>query len=217
MSLFYCEEASYIEGFTITHNRYVGMKESDITRDQFLPGQNQEGYDKTGVRNAKQLIDIYNNLRNEPVNVLVEYGCGDARVLKAMEQYCDKAVGLDICDLVLAAASENTKAELINVKDFDRCDYADFVYSLQVLQHNVYEDQVKILNHIQRILKPTGLACVHFPKIEDKPWYKNHTTCMCYTKEQVEEFGKMFKDPNIIEIEICTNWFDYYLLGGKLI
>ena len=67
------------------------------------------------------------------------------------------------------------------------------------------------------ILKPNGLACIHFPKIEDKPWYKNHTTCMCYTIEQVKEFGKLFKDPSIIEIEICTNWIDYYLLGGKLI
>jgi len=206
-----------MDGFTITHNRYVGIKESDINRDQFLPGQNQEGYDKTGVRHADQLVDIYNKLRKEPLNTIVEYGCGDARILKSIEKYCKKTVGLDISDLVLKEAAKFTTCELINIENFNKVNYADFVYCLQVLQHNTYEDQLKILNHIQQISKPTGLACIHFPKIEDKPWYKNHTTCMCYTIEQVKEFGKLLKDPYIIEIEICTNWIDYYLLGGKLI
>jgi SAM-dependent methyltransferase len=205
-----------MNGFTITHNRYEGMKPTDINRDQFWPGLTQERYDELGETNALQLTALYSKYTTEPLNTIVDYGCGDARVLKAIDKQCTKAVGLDICDLVLDAARKNTTAELFNIKEFDKVDYADFVYSLQVMQHNTYEQQLRILVDIKKILKPTGLACIHFPKIEDKPNYKNHGTCMCYTKQQVMYFGNLFSNPVIEEVEIAPNWFDYYLIGGKL-
>ena len=206
-----------MEGFTITHNRYVGMKESDISREQFWPGLTEERYKELGYKNASQLLKLYNKTTGIPLpTTVVEYGCGDARVLRPMSMVTERAIGLDICDLVLKAAEKNTDAELHNIKSFHEENFADLVYSLQVMQHNTYEQQIAIMKHITRMLNAIGIAIIHFPKIEDKPNYKNHATCMCFNKQQVEMFGSMLKNPIIHEVDIAPDWWDYYLIGGKL-
>lgn len=206
-----------MEGFTITHNRYVGMKASDISREQFWPGLTKERYDELGLKNASQLLELYRATTGKPLPfTVVEYGCGDARVLRPMSMVTERAIGLDICNLVLAAARKNTDAELYNAQSFQGEDFADLVYSLQVMQHNTYEQQIAIMKHVTRMLNATGIAIIHFPKIEDKPNYRNHGTCMCFNKQQVEMFGEMLKNPTIHEVDIAPDWLDYYLVGGKL-
>lgn len=205
-----------MEGFTITHNRYVGMKESEISREQFWPGLSEERYKELGFKNALQLLDLYKTTTGISLpDTIVEYGCGDARVLKPMSMVTERAIGLDICNLVLAEARKNTDAELYNVNSFKEENFADLVYSLQVMQHNTYEQQIAIMKHIISMLRPMGIAIIHFPKIEDKPNYRNHGTCMCFNKQQVEMFGNMLFNPTIHEVDIAPDWWDYYLIGGK--
>lgn len=211
--------------FSVTYNYYETVKSEDINRDIFATGVgSEENYNKLGQYHAKQLMDGFNKRSKRKLNMIVEYGIGDTRVGKYIATECKNFIGIDVSQVILDEAKNKLynynmnnidNYELFLNINFNKNNIADFVYSLQVLQHNIYEEQIKIINHIKTILKPNAIACIHFPKIEDKPWYKNSNMCMCFTKEQVEEYGKMFNNYDIEEIEFCKNWMDYYLWVKK--
>ena len=211
-----------MKGFSIRYNRYQNLTPEQVNRDQFLPDVTEEEYNDLGKRHAIKMYEGY--LRNVwvkdiKISRVLEYGCGDGRVLRPMSEFANHITGLDICEAIVDSAREKLK-DLYNVSVYKVSDYSyecseDFIYSLQVLQHNTYEDQLLILDNINRLLVEKGIACIHLPKLEDKPGYINHDTCMCFTREQVENFGKRFGSYIIEEMPIMGNWTDYFLWVNK--
>ncbi len=205
-----------IDKFSVTHNPYRTMKGKEITQDIFVPWYTDEQYNDLGITHSRQLIEGYRNRTKNSLRNVVDYGCGDGRVARFMASKCNKIICADISsDILLCTAQRMLKYQVANFEVVLTDDLVqtniDFIYSLQVLQHNTYAEQVQILEHIKLMLKENGVACIHFPKLDDKPSYVNSSNCMCFTFSQVEEFGKLFPHYEIEEAEFTPNWFDFYL------
>ena len=210
---------------SVTYNPYKRFTRADINRDQFLRRETEEQYNLTGEYNCKMLIDTFERLSNsnwnDQVETVIDFGCGDLRVARFMASECTRIIGLDVSPFVLEAAQmkiheyhlSNCSLKLAN--EFNEENVADFIYCLQVLQHNTYEEQMQIVDKIKSLLKPGGYACIHLPKIENKPEFQNIDTCMCFTKEAVEAIGGGFIWFKIIEDSIVEGRGDYFLWVRK--
>ena len=185
-----------------------------MTREIYIPAISDEEYYRLGEYNATQLLK---HCGAKELDVVVDYGCGDGRVARYIATRCRKIICADIGEFVLRDAEmilnrfavDNAEFKFTN--DIKEEGFADLVYTFQVIQHCSDSEQLDMVNHIQSMLKPDGIACIHMPKIEDKPLYQNNNMCMCFTREQVEYFGKMFSHFVIDELEFTPNWIDYYL------
>ena len=207
---------------TITHNMYKNVTELDVERashDLFLPVNNEAVYNETGLENANQLVSGYKLRSKKNAKTVLEYGCGDGRIARYMANMCKKLICVDISQVVLNRAKQRldsfstANAEFILSDSLEDIKAIDFIYCLQVLQHNTFEEQLQIINRIKELLKPNGFACIHFPKLENKPQYVNHDTCMCFTKDQVEHYGKMFSEYEIEERDLVSGIDDYRVVN----
>ena len=205
---------------SVTYNIYRTFKKEEINRDQFLPANSEEEYNSSGKTDTYQLLDRLRDFTSNKLDLVLEYGCGDGRVARFMAKECENLICLDVSPFVLEATEEkmiehnNYNVTYILADNFDKENIADFIYSLQVLQHNPYDEQIQIIKKIQKALKPNGIACIHLPKLENRPEYENCDTCMCFTKEQVLEFGKYFSE-FVLDDDVETQWNDYFLWCKK--
>ncbi len=205
---------------SVTYNLYKKLKEEDMTgntRDYFLPSETEDIYNRRGLENANLLIKDYLKKSNKnTLGTVLEFGCGDGRVAQYMTKEFNNMICLDISSAVLNKAKirldnseiSNTIFELAD--KYDEKEVADFIYCLQVVQHNTQEEQFIILNKIKELLKPDGIACIHFPKLENKPNYVNHDTCMCFTETDVKHLVSSFSKydiENVFIIEECEDYF----------
>jgi 2-polyprenyl-3-methyl-5-hydroxy-6-metoxy-1,4-benzoquinol methylase len=194
---------------SVTHNLYRDLQDNNLksnSRDYFSPTETEELYNETGRVNAESLIKEYKfRTGNKKIDSILEYGCGDGRVAQYTAKECKHMTCLDITPAVLKKAEERlinsgiTNAIYQIGDEYQGSETVDFIYCLQVLQHNNEEDQFLILNKIKEALKSTGLACIHFPKFENRiGGYINHATCMCFTYEQVEFLVSPFSEYEIV-------------------
>lgn len=204
--------------FSVTVNPYLNMKKEDICHHIFAAHQLGDAYNELGQYHLKLLLEGYAKRTNNKLSSVIDYGCGDGRVAQYMAKECNELACIDISSVVLEATRERIKDKnvlfLLNT-EVVIIPYADFIYSLQVVQHNPFAEQIKILQNIKELLKDNGIACIHFPKIEDKPLYRNTDTCMCFTKEQVSNYGTIFSSYEIEEVNFIDGWIDYYLWVNK--
>lgn len=134
-----------------------------------------------------------------------------------MAKECKNYIGVDVSPFVLESAQEKAieynvdNAKFVLADEFDEENVADFIYCFQVIQHNPYEEQIEIINKIKRLLKKDGVACIHLPKLENKPDYVNCSTCMCFTRSQAMELGSFFSVCELDEETLLENWGDYCL------
>jgi 2-polyprenyl-3-methyl-5-hydroxy-6-metoxy-1,4-benzoquinol methylase len=213
-----------MKGFsTIAKNWYKNLGRADVNREIYIPKISDEEYYRLGKYNATQLVEGCIQRGFDLLDVVVDYGCGDGRVARYMSEKCVKIICADISEFVLHDAAKKlsefnvSNAEYHLTSELKKENYADLIYTFQVIQHCNDAEQLEMVNHIKSMLKDTGIACIHMPKIEDKPFYHNNGMCMCFTKEQVEHFGKMFPSYEIEEIEFAPNWIDYYLWVRKTV
>ncbi|MGE5389714.1 MAG: class I SAM-dependent methyltransferase [Deltaproteobacteria bacterium] len=210
---------------SVTYNPYKRFTRAEINRDQFLRRETEEQYNLTGENNHKMLIDTLERLSmtswNDQIRTVIDFGCGDLRVARFMAGKCTRMIGLDVSPFVLEAAQIKTheyglsNCSLKLVDEFDEENVADFLYCLQVLQHNTYEEQMQIVDKIKSLLKPGGYACIHLPKPGNKPEHQNIDTCMYFTKEAVEVLAEGFPWFEILENSIVEGREAYFLWVRK--
>lgn len=193
-------------------------------RDSFLIRPDEESYWQSGKIDADKVFTKAQEHGQKSFEVILEYGCGDGRIARFMSANCDTLICVDIAKSVLELAYKqlNNRFGINNVlyKVAYECgelkDTADFIYSMQVIQHNPPDEQKNIIQNIYRFLKPGGLACVHFAALETKPDYQNCNSCMCFTREQVEELAAVFDNYEItLENFGGASEEDYFVWGNK--
>jgi 2-polyprenyl-3-methyl-5-hydroxy-6-metoxy-1,4-benzoquinol methylase len=196
--------------------------ESKSPRNNFLIRPTEEEYWATGKIDADGIAKGVKK-RKGKLGTVVEYGCGDGRVALHMAAKCKEIRCVDIAESVLNLAKKELTERGVENASFcvvEKAEegFADFAYSLQVVQHNPEAEQKAIMQRIYGYLKPGGLACVHLAALETKPGYQNCSTCMCFTREQAEELASVFDE---YEIELAalaakkSNSGDYFVWGRK--
>jgi len=201
-------------------NPYLFMSGS-LENDNFFPAKIEEEYNKSGEFNAKQVMGGYRKRSNKPIETIVDMGCGNLRIGRFLAKECGRFIGVDISRNVLKYAQAKVteyglnNATLIPADEFNSENICDLLTCFQVVQHNPYNAQIEIIQKIKKALKPSAWACIHLPKLENKPTYKNYDSCMCFTRPQVEELGGYFDKYEIEEQTLLPGWDDYYLWGQK--
>jgi len=204
----------------VSYNIYKTLTKKDINPNIFTTNCTPAQIIELGKRHTKQILEGYQKrIKSKTTpNIVIDYGCGDGRIAQFMAGECGELVCLDVNPLVIEAAksalSKHNNIEFHLADDFKVPNCADLICSFQVLQHNTPEDQVKIMFHIYTLLKSGGIACVHFTKLEDSP-LQNTPIFMCFTRSQVETFGKMFTSCEVEKAEFAPDWVDYYLWVKK--
>lgn len=197
--------------------------QSTNSRDNFSICPTEEEYWESGKVDASYFIEgAQKRIKNLKAKIIMDYGPGDGRVARFVAPSSKKIYCVDIAKSVVALAEHQfnqfgiknaefkTVHELTGPKetgesqkttDLKDSNFIDFLYCYQVIQHNPPDEQKAIMQRIYDYLKPGGLACIHFAKLENKPGYVNGPACMCFTLEQVKELaGGVFGDDNY-EIE----------------
>lgn len=106
----------------------------------------------------------------------LELGCGLGRFSRALARRFRTVLGLDVSDEMVQKARElNPEAEYPGLT-FAAGDgltlpaatsSTDFVFSYEVFQHMPTEDVIAAnLKEVERVLRPTGTALLHFPRSE---------------------------------------------------
>lgn len=179
---------------SVTKNYYRDLNFNKIDKTIFLPVESEEDYNASGKSNVEDLIYKLYNFYIENLNCVVDYGCGDGRMAQFMSEQCKKLICVDVNETILNLAkkrlSNKNNISFIIDKDFNLDNSVDFIYCFQVIQHNPYEEQIEIINKIYKALRKNGVACIHFPKIENHPEYKNNNFCMRFSYEQIENLVK---------------------------
>lgn len=167
-------------------------------RKYILPNRTDKEFESEGISQAKWLKQFLNSS-----DVIIDYGCGIGRVTRYMASYCGSIIGLDICTKFIELARQRN-ADLSNIRFESVLDYknqtnvADFIFSLMVLQHNNASDRLIIINDIKRLLKPSGISIINFPK-KSSSHYKETGFVKTFTKSEVSEYGDLFQCHEIIE------------------
>ncbi len=202
---------------SVTCNPYKNIS-GEVGNDRFFPAKGEDDYNESGLFNSHQILDGY---PGDTLGKIADIGCGNLRIGRFLSTFCSIYIGVDISQAVLEAARVKAgeygldNVSLVLLDDFKEENTCDLVICFQVLQHNTYEDQINIIHVIRKALKPGGWACIHLPKIENKPTYVNYNTCMCFTKEQALELGSYFSACVLEEQTLLEGWDDYYLWVQK--
>lgn len=132
---------------------YLGKTEphwsvlSSETFKQLNISQTIDSFNETGKNEVKKLLDLLekNEVNYQSFTSALEYGCGVGRVTRWLAEKFDKVYGYDISASHLSIASKYMKEtgsenvqlnQLIEVKDIEKLQQVDFIYSAIVLQHN---------------------------------------------------------------------------------
>ncbi|MCC5864109.1 MAG: class I SAM-dependent methyltransferase [Wenzhouxiangella sp.] len=126
----------------------------------------------TGQRAASAIAQA---VALEPEDVVLELGCGAARIGRELVGRCGQYVGTDISPNMIRVASrrlagyDNVRLEVLERTSLSMIanDSVDKAYSVAVLCHMDKEDLFLYLNEFARILKPGGLAYVETWNLAD--------------------------------------------------
>jgi SAM-dependent methyltransferase len=181
-------------------------------REYILPKRTDESFEEEGKKQAleiQQFIDLD--------DIVLEYGCGIGRILKYIK--AKKKVGVDICGTYIEKAKKDKTSQYYLVGECK--EKADFIFSLSVLQHNNSKERIKIIQDIKNLLKTNGRALISFPH-KDSLNYKETAFVHKFTQEEVEQYGKMFSDYQVIEGNLINYgdnkkcpFNEYFLLAIK--
>jgi len=179
-----------------------------------------EAYNKSGEFDAGRILEKIICHKPESKKLL-EYGCGDGRILQHL-----------IKDYMVTGV--DSSLNLINIcydkfqdNDFSVCDYKgnfknpfkfDVIYSVTVFIHMTQADGLQIINNILHHLKSGGLLLLDIPIYEtgtDQDGWIGVTTW------SIEQFKKMADalDLEILELYTNSGQFSYENVGvnhGKI-
>jgi SAM-dependent methyltransferase len=118
-----------------------------------------------GLWTANQMVAALNINSND---VVLELGCGVARIGKRLAPHCKKWVGVDISDNMISVAKERMKQDdnaefhVLKRNDLKQIpdNYVDKAYSVAVFCHLDKEDLFNYLRELRRVIKPGGTLYV---------------------------------------------------------
>jgi SAM-dependent methyltransferase len=181
-------------------------------REYILPKRTNEEFEKEGTLEAKNISKFID--KND---VVLEYGCGNGRILKYIT--ANRKIGLDICKSYIEKAKADKTSEYYLVDEFKGD--ADFIYSISVFQHNTNSERLKMLKNIKNLLTKRGRVLISFPH-ENSTNYKETEFVHKFTKSEIETYGKLFSDFEILEGNLVNygdgrpcKYNEYFLLATK--
>lgn len=207
--------------YSVTRNYYRTMTEGEVCRDQFLPAETEDEYNCTGRNDCKLILEQYAKRSETPLVKVLDFGCGDGRVARFMAKECTNLTCVDVSPHVLKLVGQkmktyrNSNVNFILADDFNEENKYNFIYTLQVLQHCTFDDQIQLITKIKNALTEDGWALLHLPRLEARPGYINCETCMSFTQDQVDVIASYFSKSELDDRTINNDYEDYYLWVQK--
>lgn len=152
---------------------YYGVQEYDELLSKNIDDSSLDRFFSTGEADTKRLFDtIDRKIRQgfEPT-VGLDYGCGVGRMLIPFSKRCQKVIGLDISESMMAEAAKNChRFNVINV-EFHKADddlsavtgKVDLVHTHEVLQHIPVKRGMVIIENLVDRLNEGGVGYIQFP------------------------------------------------------
>ena len=164
------------------NNPYYGVCNDDAFRGVQLDAAASAAFFASGREHAawvRSLVEAHLTHPFEPRRVL-DFGCGVGRVLLAIAEGAERAVGVDVSPEMLAEAGRNAaRAGLPNVELVSSDDALaavtgefDFVHSFIVFQHIPPRRGERIAAGLLARLAPGGVAALHFTYHRNAPLYR---------------------------------------------
>jgi SAM-dependent methyltransferase len=163
------------------------ISKADDFMKYVYPKRTEEEFEKEGRTQSAFLMPV----GIHHFGTVIDYGYGVGRITKHFKDYCDRIIGLDICDkFIEIARSKDKSAEYYTIDEFKETNIADYIFCVSVMQHNDKDSQIKIINHIYDLLKPGGFANIYFAYGDV---YTESNFVHRFTEEEVRELAKSFK------------------------
>lgn len=155
-----------------------------VTQDQYRAGQLDEAalaqFFASGQTTIDQLLaEARAHLAPgfQPQSAL-DFGCGVGRLTLPLAALCQRVVGVDISDSMLAEARQNTAARGYTHVTFAKSDDTltqvtetfDFIVSKIVFQHMIPAQGEQIFHRLIALLNPGGIGALHFVYHAERPW-----------------------------------------------
>ena len=111
---------------------------------------------------------------------VLDFGCGVGRMLLPLAARCQRAVGVDVSESMLAEAGEHCRRRGLSNVDLVRSDgddlsslgTFDLVHSFIVFQHISPDRGEATLRELGRVLNPGGVGVLHFAyALKLRPWW----------------------------------------------
>jgi len=186
--------------------------------------------DDWNERTVKDVNRIMDNLKIQPTDTVLDFGCGLGRLTKEISPLCGKIFAVDVSDSMLSllmnycAGFKNifmspmhseTNIGLMDIQ-------IDKIYSLLVLQHVEKPKAFEILKEFKRILKPKGKIFIQYPNSLNRGFYFKYmktkyelgiTPLVEFYSE--DELRMIFKEAGLNIIRIENDGEDFWVLAIK--
>jgi SAM-dependent methyltransferase len=175
-----------------------------------------------GEERSGLLIDPYlSELSVSPENAIaLEIGCGLGRFSRALAKRFKHVIGLDVSDEMVRQATELNTSMFQNLEfqSTDGMDYLsvdsgsiDFIFSYEVFQHMPSPEVIlKNLREVRRVMKPEGIALIHF--------MNNYGSFSKKIKKILKEFipETVWKKLGIAPLKFDSTWTGTSLSNNQL-
>ncbi|VAW42320.1 hypothetical protein MNBD_GAMMA01-1100 [hydrothermal vent metagenome] len=173
-----------------------------------------------GKWTANQMQAALNINKND---VVLEMGCGVARIGKILAPMCKKWIGVDISENMLAVANErlkdmdNVELHALKRNDLSRIvdNSIDKIYTVAVFCHLDKEDLFNYLREFYRVLKPGGTIYVEtwnlISKVGWKRWQAEADNCQILDHSERKDVARnQFCSPEEFNLYVTKSGFDIH-------
>lgn len=170
-------------------------KKDDINHAIHPAGSSKDGYDESGKVDAETILNYV-----VPGDVVMDYGCGNGRVLQYMP---NKKFGVDVVKY---------KDWVIHPDEFEG--KVDLIYSISVFIHNTQETGANILKWMKSHLNPGGRLLVQIPIYDKHKDPLNWTDVGVWTEKQFKAAAKS-AGLEIVEMHTNPGEFSFEKIGDN--
>jgi SAM-dependent methyltransferase len=170
-------------------------------------GTDEKKYFNSGLLDANKIKEECNFGDNSKI---LEYGCGNGRILTHLQNY--NIYGVDLVQDFLDDANKNGIKNLYNIKD-ELLKSFEIIFCYTVFIHLSDEDTINALKYIYDKLKIKGRAYLQIPLYEKQTNHDGNFICVRTWETKnifsiLENIG--FK---ILDFKVNTGKFNYYNIG----